>query len=97
MRFAPAQILRFTAEIAETCDAELCVVVRVRFDEPERDVLSSNERRPEPVKDRYAKIMATLFRNSGVSVSRAQTEPRYCWNWVIYNLALHLGRVSLSV
>jgi hypothetical protein len=48
------------------------VIIRVRFNEPELDVLSPNERQPEPVKDRYAKMIPALFPNAGVSVIRSQ-------------------------
>ena len=44
------------------------VVVRIRFAEPELEVLSPRERRPEPAKDRFGKLMRTDALIPGVSV-----------------------------
>jgi len=47
------------------------VVVRVRFAEPELEVVTSGKRRPEPVRDRYMKFMRPdAFINAGVDVTR---------------------------
>ncbi len=50
------------------------VVVRIRFSDPELDVLSPRERRGEPNRDRFMRVMPKILPPTEISVDRREAE-----------------------